>query len=381
MRNLRRFFTREKSSTPSFIGFRHPSGIGVRSKYYAIPLSRPASAFTRALAADAELTLIENSTLSSQGEQFAYLVEKFLPQLAHHRNTAGILIIAVGDEPIGAAELAQQIQSSGTTCEYLVLNDFSDMDTAINLALATAQELKNMALSGLDHIEPTELTITFHEEPVNYAELLSLFEGQGFTVRSQRVQGPRDQYLTECAMDGSHIILSFLAENEYPTGSLVTPVINIASASQFHRAIADECDLQSEATPQEIVQSVSMAFGMVPTHTEAIGIYDPLFVANLPTLNDEDGTDEICLIPAHPALYSFLIDLVSHQSGFFLRDWSNLSLQDLQAREILVIGTGGGEDRYEGQTMGDVRAQKITVGEVGSLRGLAQAILSHAQQA
>lgn len=378
MKNLRQLFSRGKSSTPSFVGFRHPSGIGVRSKYYVIPLSRPASGFTRALSADADLTLIENSTLSTDGEEITYLAQTFLPQLARQRNTAGIFIVAVGDEPIGAAEVANQIQLSGTACEYLVINDCPDMDSAINLALATAQELKNMALSGLDRIEPAELTITFHEESTGYPELLSLFEDQGFKVRSLRVEGMRAQYLTESAMDGSHVILSFLADDEYPTGSLVTPVINVASNSNFHHGLADECDLGIGATPQEIVEKVSMAFGMVPTHTESIGIYEPLFRANLPTLNDEDGADEICLIPAHPALYSFLIDLASHQEGFFLRDWRNFSLQTLRARKILVIGTGGSEDNVPVDLAEDERLAQITVGQCGSLRELARLILSHA---
>ena len=55
-----KFFGRGKKSAQSFIGFRHPSGIGIRSKYYVMPLSRGASGFTRALAEDANLTLIEN---------------------------------------------------------------------------------------------------------------------------------------------------------------------------------------------------------------------------------------------------------------------------------------------------------------------------------
>ena len=121
-----------------------------------------------------------------------------------------------------------------------------------------------------------------------------------------------------------------------------------------------------------------MAFGMVPTHTESIGIYEPLFRANLPTLNDEDGADEICLIPAHPALYSFLIDLASHQEGFFLRDWRNFSLQTLRARKILVIGTGGSEDNVPVDLAEDERLAQITVGQCGSLRELARLILSHA---
>ena len=377
MKSLRRIFGRDKNPAPSFIGFRHPSGIGVRSKYYAFPLSRGASGFTRALSEDAVLTFIENSTQSSDDAGMKYVAEAFLPQLARHRNTAGIFIVAVGDEPVSAQEVAARLQSLGTACEYLVISDCPDMEIATNLAMATAQELKMMALSGIDQIEPCDLTITYRQEPAGYLQLVALLEAGGFTVRSHQAQKDRANYLAEAALEGSHVILSFLADDEYPTGTLVTPVINIASSSAMHQAISSECDLQSDATDEEIVNSVSMAFGMVSTHTESVGVFEPLFAANIPTLNDEDGQDEICLVPAHPTLISFLIDLVSNQAGFFLRDFQNLSLGSLKAKKILIVGTGGAEDHFDELLSEDSRVTHLTVSQAGSLRELAGKILTH----
>jgi len=372
-----KFFGRGKKASPSFIGFRHPNGIGVRSKYYVVPLSRGASGFTRALSQDAVLTFIENSTPSSDPAQLKFVAETFLPRLARHRNTAGILLIAVGDEPTPVQEIAAKIQVLGTPCEYIVITDFPDMEMATNLSLGTAQELKNMALSGLDRIEPCDLTITYREEPAKYLELVTLLEKSGFTVRSQHVQGTRAKYLVDVAMESSHVILSFLGQDEYPTGTMVTPVINVASDSQLHRVISSECDLQSESTHEEILNLVSMAFGMVPTHTESVGIYESLFVTNVPLLSDEDGESEICLVPAHSALIPFLIDLASNQAGFFLRDWEHLSLHTLRAKKILIIGTGGAEDHFDEVAADDARLERLTVSQVGSLRALAETILSY----
>jgi hypothetical protein len=251
------------------------------------------------------------------------------------------------------------------------------MEMATNLSLGTAQELKNMALSGLDRIEPCDLTITYREEPAKYLELVTLLEKNGFTVRSQHVQGTRAKYLVDAAMEGSHVILSFLGQDEYPTGTMVTPVINVASDSQLHRVISSECDLQPESTHEEILNLVSMAFGMVPTHTESVGIHESLFDTNVPLLSDEDGESEICLVPAHSALIPFLIDLASNQAGFFLRDWEHLSLHTLRAKKILIIGTGGAEDHFERVTADDARLERLTVSQVGSLRALAETILSY----
>ena len=373
-----KFFGRSKKSAQSFIGFRHPSGIGIRSKYYVMPLSRGASGFTRALAEDAHMTLIENKAESSDPASMAAVTQTFLPKLAQHRHTAGILLIAVGDEPTPAQEIAAQIQALGTPCEYLVITDFPDMEMATNLALGTAQELKTMALSGIDRVEQSDLTIVYQEEPACLAELVALLEKNEFVLRVHQMSPTDKDEMSALALEGSHAILSFEARDQYPSGTLVTPVINVASDSDFHRAIASEFDLSHESSVAEIVMKVQEVFGMVPTISEALGTNEPLFESNVPSLNDLADPNEICLIPANPILISFLIDLVSNQTGFFLKDWDNFDGQDVAAKKILVIGTGGGSDHISASVGQDARVKRMNVSEFGSFPGLAAAILAQA---
>jgi hypothetical protein len=367
-----------KQKNQSFIGFRHASGIGIRSKYYVMPLSRGASGFTRALAEDAGLKLIENKAESSDPASIALLVETFLPQLAQHRHTAGILLIAVGDEPTPVQEIAAKIQALGTPCEYLVITDFPDMEMATSLALGTAQELKTMALSGIDRIEENDLTIAYQEEPTCLPELVALLEKNNFTVRAHQMSPTNKGEMSALAMEGSHAILSFEAADQYPSGTLVTPVINVASDSDFHRSISTEFDLSHNSSVEEIVQKVQEVFGMVPTISEALGTHEPLFESNLPSLNDAADENEICLIPANPILISFLIELVSHQAGFFLKDWESFEGQDVAARKILVIGTGGGSDQISASVKHNARFKRMSVAEFGSFAGLAAAIVAEA---
>ena len=343
-----------------------------------MPLSRGASGFTRALAEDASMTLIENKAESSDPTAIAAVAEKFLPQLAQHRHTAGILLIAVGDEPTPVQEIAAKIQALGTPCEYIVITDFPDMEMATNLSLGTAQELKTMALSGIDRIEQSDLTIVYQEEPACLAALVALLEKNKFALRVHQMS-PTDKFeMSALALEGSHAILSFEAADQYPSGTLVTPVINVASNSDFHRAISTEFDLSHDSSIEEIVQKVQEVFGMVPTISEALGTHEPLFESNVPSLNDVADGDEICLIPANPILISFLIDLVSNQTGFFLKDWESFERQDVAARKILVIGTGGDSDQISGSVEHNAKFKRMSVAEFGSFPGLAAAIVAEA---
>ena len=378
MKSLRRLFSRNERRASSFFGFRHAHGVGIRSKYYVMPLSRGASGFTRALAEDASMTLIENKAESSDPTAIAAIAEKFLPQLAQHRHTAGILLIAVGDEPTPVQEIAAKIQALGTPCEYLVITDFPDMEMATNLALGTAQELKTMALSGIDLIELGDLTIVYQEEPACLAELVANLQKKKFALRLHQMSPTDKGEMSALAMEGSHAILSFEAADQYPSGTLVTPVINVASNSDFHRAISTEFDLSHDSSVEEIVQKVQEVFGMVPTISEALGTHEPLFESNVPSLNDVADADEICLIPANPVLISFLIDLVSNQTGFFLKDWESFDGQEVAAKKILVIGTGGGSDQISTSGEHDARVKRMSVAEFGSFHGLAAAIMAEA---
>lgn len=368
-----KFFGRGKQAAPSFIGFRHPSGIGIRSKYYIIPLSRGASGFTRAVAEDGALTLIENSIKASDASSLEFFDRTFLPRLASHLHTAGIFLIAVGDEAISVSEVAAHIQALGTPCEYMALQEFGDIELAGSLALSTAQELKAMALSGLDNVDPCKVTITYTEEPSDLPGLISLLEENSFELDIRKVSGARSGYLTEAALNGAHAILSFVENGSYPSGTIVTPVLNVASSSSLHKVLASDFDLPYRSSPAEILAALQTTFGMVATKSEGTGLNEPLFSANVPSLNDDDGADEICLIPANPILIPFLIDLVSHQSGFFLKDQESFSQGPVSAKQVLVIGVTASEC----QSALDINSEAfLTLEDLHSLQQLAEEILS-----
>jgi hypothetical protein len=372
-----KFFGRGKQAAPSFIGFRHPSGIGIRSKYYVIPLSRGASGFTRAVAEEGVLTLIENSIKASDAASLEFFDHTFLPRLASHPHTAGIFLIAVGDEAISVSEVAGRIQALGTPCEYMALQGFTDMELAGSLALSTAQELKAMALSGLDNVDPCKVTITYTDEPSDLPGLISLLEANSFLVDIRQVSSSRSNYLGEAALDGAHAILSFVEGDSYPSGTVVTPVLNIATDSLLHKAITSDFDLPSGSSHAEILAALQLTFGMVPTNSETTGLNEPLFPANLPSLNDDDGADEICLIPANPILIPFLIDLVSHQSGFFLKDRESFGEGPVQAKHVLVIGITASECQNAISALGNHEMESLTLEAHHSLQQLTEEILSH----
>jgi hypothetical protein len=369
-----KFFGRGKQATPSFIGFRHPSGIGIRSKYYVIPLSRGASGFTRAVAEDGALTLIENSIKSTDTSSLEFFAHTFLPRLASHPHTAGIFLIAVGDEALSVSEVAARIQALGTPCEYMALQGFGDIELAGSLALSTAQELKAMALSGLDNVDPCKVTITYADEPSDLPGLISLLEENSFELDIRQVSGDRSTYLSDAALDGAHAILSFVEDGSYPSGTVVTPVLNVASSSPLHTVIASDFDLPHSSTHAEILAALHMTFGMVPTNSETTGLNEPLFAANVPSLNDEDGADEVCLIPANPILIPFLIDLVSHQSRLFLKDRESFDEGAVQAKQVLVIGITASE--CQSAFAGNSDGAFATLEEHHSLQHLAEVILS-----
>ncbi len=369
-----KFFGKGRQTSPSFIGFRHPSGIGIRSKYYVIPLSRGASGFSRAVAEDGQLTLIENSIKGSDQSSLEPFAHTFLPRLASHPHTAGIFLIAVGDEALSVSDVAARIQALGTPCEYMALQEFGDMELAGSLALSTAQELKAMALSGLDNVDPCKVTITYVDEPSDLPGFISLLEAHSFELDIRQVSGGRSAYLAEAALDGAHVILSFVEGASYPSGTVVTPVLNVASSSPLHTVIASDFDLPHGSTHAEILGALQLTFGMVPTHSETTGLYEPLFAANVPSLNDEDGADEICLIPANPILIPFLIDLVSHQSGLFLKDRESFGEGPAQAKEVLVIGITASE--CQSALVGNGDQVIVTLEELHSLEQLAEVILS-----
>ena len=374
--SLQRLFRKDEDFEQLFIGFKHNDLIGIRSNFYVLPLSQAASYLARIVALESNLQLLENCANSADLEAINHLAQDFLPKLARHPHTAGIFLLAIGDEGFNAKELATLVRNLGTPCEYLNINECSDIELASSVAVGTANELKTMALSGLDRIEQCELTITYQSVPKNFDALLELLKENNFLVHLHQIQESRAKDLAMLALSGVHAIISYTAPDDYPSGTLITPIINIGTTSNFHQAISSEFDLAATATHEEILQKIQKIFGMVKTFSEITKTIEKLFPTNQPVLNNLDHPDEICVIPSNPILIPFLIDLLSHQSGIFLRDWTNFDPGKLKASKILVVGTGGFSDENPPKSFTDSRAKNLNINDFGSLHGLAVAIIA-----
>jgi hypothetical protein len=376
--SLQRLFRKEKQTQQSFIGFKHNDLIGIRSNYYVLPLSQGATYLARLVALESNLQLLENCADSADINTINHLAQDFLPKLARHPHTAGIFLLAVGDESTNAKDIAAMVRDLGTPCEYLNINECSDIEVASTVAVGTATELKTMALSGLDRIEQCELTITYHSVPDNFDALLELLEKNNFSVRLHQIQESRAKDLAMLALSGVHAIFSYVSSDDYPSGTLTTPVINIASTSKFHQAISSEFDLAATASHAEILQKIQEVFGMVKTFSETTKTSEKLFPTNQPLLDYSDNPKEICVLPDNPILIHFLIDLLSHQPGIFLGNWENLDPGKLEASKILFVGTGALSDNKSSINFTDSRIESLTIQDFGSLHGLAKAIISEA---
>jgi hypothetical protein len=376
--SFQRLFRKDKQFQQSIIGFKHNDLIGIRSNYYVLPLTQRATYLARVVALESNLQLLENCANSADLDSINHLAQDFLPKLARHPHTAGIFLLAIGDESINAKDIAALVRDLGTPCEYLNINECSDIEVASTVAVGTATELKMMALSGLDRIDQCELTITYHSFPENFDALLKLLKKNDFSVHLHQIQESRAKELSMLALSGVHAIFSYTAPDDYPSGTLTTPVINIASTSKYHQAISSEFDLAAAASHEEILQKIQEVFGMVKTFSETTKTIEKLFPTNQPILDSPDNPNEICVVPANPILIPFLIDLLAHQPGIFLRDWEILDSGNLAAHKILFVGTGALSDEKSSMTCTDPLVNNLTIKDFGSLHGLAKAIIAQA---
>ena len=69
-----------------------------------------------------------------------------------------------------------------------------------------------------------------------------------------------------------HIIFSFADSNQPPSGFPLIPVINIASTSPLHAALAAEFDLSSDATVNEMIEFLTKVAKGEKTKSEVSGI-------------------------------------------------------------------------------------------------------------
>ena len=336
---MRDLFRRGKDSTPEYVGYSNNIRTGIRANNFVISLSPCADELAVKIArTDTLFTVIEYSNEIADA----------LPSIVSHPNTASAFLLSYGCEVKSSREFAVELRGLNPNIEFLELENGNLSEFAMTMGPAVMQELKFQASPGLENIELPLITVIAPQSDEKIAAVLQVLREAKIEVREIFASTNQRTALVDAAKFGALAIVNFTDGNDYPSGTYISPIINVASNSDFHQSIAADFDLGVGATPDEILLRVQETIGRSPTASEVARSFEPF--GALP-----DSSENLRVL--HPVLNNFAKDLAQNYSI---------------SRAKIAIGTGSESDeiakwRSEGYEI-------FSVTDHGSLFALAEAL-------
>ena len=322
-------------ATP-MIGYRHQHGVGIRSVNLLISLSTCANQVVEEIAETVDITVI-GSDIQAKNQD---LLEKFsysiLPSFISHPNTSCALIVAAGCEAIQIPSLIAKLRALNPAIEYLVVNEGRDHASAISLGSNGATDLITQSLPGLGELLTPKITIGFSDEPAIITSLIESLREVGIKSDIQRF-GDED-VIQGWMLSGAHAILSFTPRSLYPVGTLLAPVINVASDSEFHSKFLDDFDLGPSSSIAEIVTEVLSVFGRQRTFSEYTKSVLPFAIGPKANLS---APKPIALFALNPVLHNLARDLERNFDSIdYLPNRIDISKIAANSEMVILLSTG-----------------------------------------
>ena len=195
-------------------------------------------------------------------------IDEFFIDLASHPNVGSVLIVSLGCETIQGNELCAKISRFNPSTQYLVIQESGGVEGAVAKGVLAAATLVSRFKSARQRIEDIVVGIDFSREVADPSVFIDALTKHGVTcISADQSQGSARNFSTLMSQK-AQVILSFVDENQPPLGFPLIPVINVASPSPLHSAIAGEFDLRSGATSEEIVALIFSVASGVQTISE-----------------------------------------------------------------------------------------------------------------
>jgi len=293
---MRDLFRRGKDSTPEYVGYSNNIRTGIRANNFVISLSTCADELAVKIArTDTLFTVIEYSNEIADA----------LPSIVSHPNTASAFLLSYGCEVKSSREFAVELRGLNPNIEFLELENGNLSEFAMTMGPAVMQELKFQASPGLENIELPLIALIAPQSDEKITSVLQVLREAKIEVREIFASTNQRTALVEAAKSGALAIVNFTDGSDYPSGTYISPVINVASNSDFHAKIAADFDLGFSATPQEILQRVQDTIGRSPTASEIARSFQPF--GELPLTSEK-------LRVLNPLLSNFARDLDQNYS-------------------------------------------------------------------
>lgn len=341
---LKDLFRRGSDSTPEYVGYSNNIRAGIRANNFVISLSTCADEVALNISrTDTLFTFIQNSSEIADA----------LPSIVSHPNTASAFLLSYGCELKSSREFAVELRELNPNIEFLELENGSLTELAMTMGPAVMQELKFQASPGLEEIAAPLIAVVAPQLDEKIMEFLEVLKKAKIDVHEIFASSNQRTSLVEAAKSGALAIVNFTHVNDYPSGTYISPVINISSNSDFHQRTAADFDLGVEATPHVILLRVQETIGRSPTASEVARTFEPFGALT-------ESSEKLRVL--NPVLINFARELSQNSSV---------------PKEKIAIATGS--EVLEITQCISEGYEIFTIADHGSLFGLAEALTKRLQ--
>lgn len=278
---------------------------GARNHVLVLPSVVCATRVARDVASATDVVSVTHQLGCSQLGDDAARTSHAFEALATSPNVGAVVVISLGCETLQGRDLATRIDAAGQRVVFVGIQDVGGSDQAESVGCEAARNLAaelagtprvigdaSRITIGIESPRASQRTHDFVQRVLNAgasvvidartaeglpestsAGRYSAFEhferGPGLTLLEGTGDGPQQHVALVVA--GAHIIVSFTAADEAPSGFPVCPVIAVADDSALHQAIAADFDLPPSASSDDIWRQVLRIQNGDPTRAERWG--------------------------------------------------------------------------------------------------------------
>ena len=255
----------------SITGFAHKGrGVGVRDHQLILPSVVCSTHVSRKIANEVgAITFAHQNGCGIIGIDVPG-VDNFFIDLANHPNVQSVLVVSLGCETIQGPELLPKINRE--LSRLLVIQESGGASGTYESGVTQAKQLRDNFKSEKAALDKLIVGLDLSRDIPALSAIKTALTNAGFELVVENEHAVSEHNLSKLMSAKAQVVLSFPNENQPPTGFPLIPVINIASTSPLHMALASEFDLAEGAKVEEIIEMVNAVANGQKTKSELSGI-------------------------------------------------------------------------------------------------------------
>jgi len=255
----------------SITGFAHKGrGVGVRDHQLILPSVVCSTHVSRKIANEVgAITFAHQNGCGIIGIDVPG-VDNFFIDLANHPNVQSVLVVSLGCETIQGPELLPKINRE--LSRLLVIQESGGASGTYESGVTQAKQLRDNFKSEKAALDKLIVGLDLSRDIPGLSAIKTALTAAGFELVVENEHAVSEHNLSKLMSAKAQVVLSFPNENQPPTGFPLIPVINIASNSPLHMALASEFDLAEGAKVEEIIEMINAVANGQKTKSELSGI-------------------------------------------------------------------------------------------------------------